>query len=60
MTGVARTCGELKIIFELVLPGSRGSLGGLPPPDRERGSWYFQRYISHLPTAGEFVLFNRS
>jgi polyphosphate kinase len=30
------------------------------PSDRERGEWYFQRYIEHLPTAGEMVLFDRS
>jgi polyphosphate kinase 2 len=30
------------------------------PTDRERGQWYFQRYVSHLPTAGEIVLFDRS
>jgi polyphosphate kinase 2 len=30
------------------------------PTDRERGEWYFQRYIDHLPTAGELVLFDRS
>ncbi|MEM6848280.1 MAG: polyphosphate kinase 2 [Pseudomonadota bacterium] len=30
------------------------------PNDRERGQWYFQRYIDHLPTAGEIVLFDRS
>jgi len=30
------------------------------PSDRDCGSWYFQRYVSHLPTRGEFVLFNRS
>ena len=30
------------------------------PSDRERSQWYFQRYIAHLPAAGEFVLFNRS
>jgi polyphosphate kinase 2 len=30
------------------------------PSDRERFSWYFQRYVPHLPSAGEFVLFNRS
>ncbi len=33
----------------------------LPAPnDRERTQWYFQRYISHLPAAGEMVLFDRS
>ncbi len=33
----------------------------LPKPnDRERTQWYFQRYIDHLPAAGEIVLFDRS
>jgi polyphosphate kinase 2 len=33
----------------------------LPAPnDRERTQWYFQRYIAHLPAAGEIVLFDRS
>ncbi|WP_233199883.1 polyphosphate kinase 2 [Cryobacterium sp. N22] len=30
------------------------------PTDRQRGQWYFQRYIEHLPTAGEIVLMDRS
>ncbi len=30
------------------------------PSDREKAEWYFQRYIAHLPTAGEIVLFDRS
>ncbi|PKP84405.1 MAG: polyphosphate kinase 2 [Alphaproteobacteria bacterium HGW-Alphaproteobacteria-2] len=30
------------------------------PTERERGQWYFQRYISHLPGAGEIVFFDRS
>ncbi|TDE35296.1 polyphosphate kinase 2 [Actinomadura sp. 6K520] len=30
------------------------------PSDRERTQWYFQRYIQHLPAAGEIVLFDRS
>jgi polyphosphate kinase 2 len=30
------------------------------PSDRERGQWYFQRYIEHLPAQGEIVLFDRS
>ncbi len=30
------------------------------PSDREKGQWYFQRYIEHLPTRGEIVLFDRS
>ncbi len=30
------------------------------PTEREMGEWYFQRYVSHLPTAGEIALFDRS
>jgi polyphosphate kinase 2 (PPK2 family) len=30
------------------------------PSDRDRASWYFQRYVPHLPAAEEIVLFNRS
>ena len=30
------------------------------PSDRERTQWYFQRYVDHLPAAGELVIFNRS
>ena len=36
-------------------------VAALPSPsDRERSQWYFQRYIEHLPSAGEVVLFDRS
>lgn len=36
-------------------------VAALPAPnDRERTQWYFQRYVSHLPGAGEMVLFDRS
>lgn len=36
-------------------------IAALPKPsERERGEWYFQRYIQHLPTSGETVLFDRS
>jgi polyphosphate kinase 2 len=30
------------------------------PTDREKSGWYFQRYVAHLPAAGELVLFDRS
>ncbi|WP_326524704.1 polyphosphate kinase 2 family protein [Sphingomonas sp.] len=30
------------------------------PSDRERTQWFFQRYVAHLPAAGELVIFNRS
>ncbi len=36
-------------------------VAALPAPsERERSQWYFQRYVSHLPAAGEIVLFDRS
>ena len=36
-------------------------VAALPAPnDRERTQWYFQRYVAHLPAAGELVLFDRS
>ena len=36
-------------------------IAALPAPtDREKSEWYFQRYIAHLPAAGEMVLFDRS
>jgi polyphosphate kinase 2 len=36
-------------------------VAALPAPtDREKSQWYFQRYVSHLPAAGEIVLFDRS
>ncbi len=30
------------------------------PTDKERGQWYYQRYVDHFPTSGEFVMFDRS
>jgi polyphosphate kinase 2 len=36
-------------------------IAALPAPtDRQRSQWYFQRYVEHLPAAGEIVLFDRS
>lgn len=36
-------------------------VAALPAPsEREKGQWYFQRYVEHLPSAGEIVLFDRS
>lgn len=36
-------------------------IAALPKPtERERGEWYFQRYVRHLPSTGEIVLFDRS
>ena len=36
-------------------------IAALPAPtEREQSQWYFQRYVAHLPAAGEMVLFDRS
>ncbi|OXE36167.1 MAG: polyphosphate kinase 2 [Phenylobacterium zucineum] len=48
-----------RIIEHLSIRNTR--VVALPKPsDRERSQWYFQRYIAHLPAAGELVIFNRS
>ena len=52
--------GAIKCLTEPLNPrGSRIVALGTPT-DRERSQWYFQRYIAHLPAAGEIVLFDRS
>ncbi len=52
--------GTIKRFMEHLNP--RGaSLVALPAPsERERGQWYFQRYVQHLPSNGEMVFFDRS
>jgi polyphosphate kinase 2 len=52
--------GTIKRITEYLSPRA-AKISALPAPsDRERGEWYYQRYIAHLPTKGEIVLFDRS
>jgi polyphosphate kinase 2 len=52
--------GTIKRVAEYLNPRV-ARIAALPAPtERERTQWYFQRYISHLPTAGELVLFDRS
>ena len=52
--------GAIKSIMDPLNPrGSRVVALGTPS-DRERTQWYFQRYVQHLPAAGEIVLFDRS
>jgi polyphosphate kinase 2 len=49
----------MRIIEHLSVRNTRAI--ALPKPtEREHSEWYFQRYVRHLPAAGEFVLFNRS
>jgi polyphosphate kinase len=52
--------GAIKAVVEKLNPRVC-RIAALPAPtERERGQWYFQRYVAHLPTAGEIVLFDRS
>ncbi len=52
--------GAVKAISEPLNPrGSRIVALGTPS-DREKTQWYFQRYVAHLPAAGEIVMFDRS
>src|SRR5271163_591593 len=52
--------GTIKRITEYLNPRV-ARIAALPAPtDRERGHWYYQRYIAHLPAKGEIVLFDRS
>src|SRR5246127_2869688 len=52
--------GTIKRITEYLNPRV-ARIAALPAPtDRERGQWYYQRYIEHLPAKGEIVLFDRS
>lgn len=52
--------GTIKRITEHLNPRGAKVVALEKPSDIERTQWYFQRYISHLPSAGEIVLFDRS
>jgi len=52
--------GTIKRITEHLNPRGARVVALEKPSDRERNQWFFQRYIQHLPTAGEIVLFDRS
>lgn len=52
--------GCIKRFTEHLNPRACRTVALSKPSDREQGQWYFQRYIQHLPTAGEIVLFDRS
>jgi len=52
--------GAIKRITETLNPRSARVVALAAPTDRERGQWYFQRYVAHLPGPGEMVLFDRS
>ena len=52
--------GVIKRITQHLNPRVCGIVALGKPTERERSQWYFQRYVSHLPAAGEMVLFDRS
>ncbi len=52
--------GTIKRFMEHLNPRAAHTVALAKPTSEERGQWYFQRYIRHLPTAGEIVLFDRS
>ena len=52
--------GTIKRFMEHLNPRGARVVALEKPSDIERGQWYFQRYVQHLPTRGEIVLFDRS
>ncbi|MAT42111.1 MAG: polyphosphate kinase 2 [Anaerolineaceae bacterium] len=52
--------GAIKRITECLNPRYARVVALPVPTEREKTQWYFQRYITHLPAAGEIVLFDRS
>jgi polyphosphate kinase 2 len=52
--------GTIKRIAEKTNPRVVRTVALAKPTERERSQWYFQRYVAHLPAAGEIVLFDRS
>ena len=52
--------GTIKRIVEHLSPRATRVVALPKPSDRERTQWYLQRYVAHLPAAGELVIFNRS
>ena len=52
--------GTIKRLMEHLNPRGARVVALEKPSEVERGQWYFQRYIEHLPTRGEIVLFDRS
>ena len=52
--------GAIKRFMEHLNPRGARLVALEKPTETERGQWYFQRYVQHLPTAGEIVMFDRS
>ncbi len=52
--------GAIQAISDSLNPRQCRTIALPKPSEREVGEWYFQRYVAHLPSAGEIVLFDRS
>src|SRR6185436_13518084 len=52
--------GAIKAVSDRLNPRSCRVVALSRPSERETTQWYFQRYVPHLPAAGEIVLFDRS
>jgi polyphosphate kinase len=52
--------GTIKRVTEFLNPRVAGIVALPAPTERDRTEWYFQRYVAHLPAAGQVVLFDRS
>jgi len=52
--------GTILRLREYLNPRTARNIALPKPDDTERGQWYFQRYVRHFPTRGEFVTFDRS
>jgi polyphosphate kinase 2 len=52
--------GAIKRILQYLNPRAARVVALPKPSERDKGQWYFQRYIEHLPTRGEIVLMDRS
>jgi polyphosphate kinase len=58
--GSAGKGGVIKLISERTSPRIVRTVALPKPTEREQSQWYFQRYVPHLPSGGEVVLFDRS
>jgi len=52
--------GSIRRVMRHLNPRHARAVALTKPTEAERGQWYFQRYVTHLPTAGDLVLFDRS
>lgn len=52
--------GTIFVVRQFMNPRTARNVALTKPTETERGQWYYQRYVTHFPTSGEFVTFDRS